>query len=106
VGLRVLLIGGELAQAREEEGLVDPTVEDRDAQLETLHDHVSALQSGLTCKLSGRQVIGHRSSILLRRSLHADKYGGSAGRAQRFHPFFRALRPEIAANKAVLDGFD
>jgi hypothetical protein len=33
----------KLAQTREEESLVDPTVEDRDAQLDTLDDHVSAV---------------------------------------------------------------
>jgi hypothetical protein len=33
-----------LAKAGKEEGLVDSTVEDRDAQLETLGDHVASLQ--------------------------------------------------------------
>src|ERR1022692_391309 len=52
---------GKLAQTREEQRLVDPTVEDRDAQLNALDDHVSSLQASLACELGGRQVIGHRS---------------------------------------------
>jgi hypothetical protein len=52
----------KLAEAGEEESLVDSTVEDRDAQLEALADHVSPLQAGLTCQLGGRQVICHKSA--------------------------------------------
>src|SRR5438270_10749966 len=51
-----------LAEAGEAECLVDATVEDRDAQLEALADHVSPLKPGLTCQLGGRQVICHRCS--------------------------------------------
>jgi hypothetical protein len=51
-----------LAEADEEEGLIDPTVEDRDAQLETLTDHVASPQPRLACQLGGRQVICHESS--------------------------------------------
>src|SRR5947209_1324293 len=49
-----------LAEAREEEGLVDATIEDRDTELEAFGDHVTTLESRLSCQLRGRQVIGHR----------------------------------------------
>src|ERR1700733_830006 len=51
----------DLAQAREEQGLVDPTVEDRNPPLAAFHDHVAALQAGLSCKLGGGEVNGHWS---------------------------------------------
>src|SRR5437588_8933713 len=59
--LRLLLVrrAWMLAEAGEEECLVDSTVEDRDAQLEALGNHVSPLQPRLTCQLGGRQVICH-----------------------------------------------
>jgi hypothetical protein len=44
LGLGLMRSGG-LAEAGEEEGLVDPTVEDRDAQLDALHDYVSTLEA-------------------------------------------------------------
>jgi hypothetical protein len=53
-----------LAQAREEKSLVDPTVEDRDAQLAAFGDDIAPVQPGFTRQLGGRQVIGHRSSLL------------------------------------------
>jgi hypothetical protein len=53
---------GDRAQAAEEQGLINPTVEDRDAHLDALGDYIPPFQSGLSCKLGGRQVIGHRSS--------------------------------------------
>jgi hypothetical protein len=61
LGLRPLGLGGR-AQTAEEQGLINPTVEDRDAQLDALGDYVPPFQSGLSRKLGGRQVIGHRSS--------------------------------------------
>jgi hypothetical protein len=70
---------GVLAQAREKEGLVDPTVEDRDAQLNALDDYISAFQPGLTGELAGRQVICHRILFLLCRWLHGKKYAASTG---------------------------
>src|SRR4051794_31888341 len=48
-----------LPQAREEQRLVDPSLEDRDAQLHTPGDHLPALQSALPRKLCGREVICH-----------------------------------------------
>jgi hypothetical protein len=61
--LRLWLLGlGGLAQATEEQCLIDPTVEDRDTHLDALDDHVPSFQTGLSCKLGGRQVICHRSS--------------------------------------------
>jgi hypothetical protein len=51
-----------LAQATEEQGLIDPTIEDRDTHLDALGDHVPPFQTGLSRKLCGRQVICHRSS--------------------------------------------
>src|SRR6185437_974537 len=63
--LRLRLRGHRhLAQAREEKSLVDPTVKDRDAQLATLGDDIAPVQPGFTRQLGGRQVIGHRSSLL------------------------------------------
>ncbi len=67
------LAAGDLAHAREEEGLVDPTVEDRDAQLDALDDHVAALQARFACELGGRQVIGHRFWSPLVGSLHGQQ---------------------------------
>jgi hypothetical protein len=49
-----------VAEAREEEGLVDPALEDRDAQLHALGDHFLALETCLARELRGRQVICHR----------------------------------------------
>src|SRR5690242_13760995 len=48
------------AQAGEEEGLVDATVEDRNPPLAAFDDHVAALQAGLSCKLGGGEVNCHR----------------------------------------------
>ena len=49
-------------QAGEEEGLVDPALEDRDAQLHALVDDFAPLEAGLARELGGRQVIGHRTA--------------------------------------------
>src|SRR5215211_3247960 len=51
---------GALTEGGQEEGLVDPALEDRDAQLHALRDDFLALEAGLACELRGRQVIGHR----------------------------------------------
>jgi hypothetical protein len=61
LGLRPLNFGG-CAQTAEEQGLINPTIEDRDAHLDALGDYVPPLQTGLSRKLGGRQVIGHQSS--------------------------------------------
>jgi hypothetical protein len=61
LGLDLGALGGALAETGKEEGLVDPTVEDRDAQLNALDDYIPALHAGFTRELAGRQVIGHRS---------------------------------------------
>jgi hypothetical protein len=84
-----------LAQAREEKSLVDPTVEDRDAQLATLGDDIAPVQPGFTRQLGGRQVIGHRSSPFWR-SLHAHKYAASSGRSQWRWTKIRLLDPRIS----------
>src|SRR5947199_9238017 len=65
-GLRLWLLlldvnAHRLPETGEEEGLVDPTVEDRDAQLDALRDYVSALETGLTRKLGWRQANRRRS---------------------------------------------
>ena len=48
-------------EAGQEQGLVDPALEDRDAQLHALRDDFLALEPGLARELRGRQVIGHRT---------------------------------------------
>src|SRR5260370_25490519 len=63
-GFGRLLEPGIDLEAREEQGLVDPTLEDRDAHLHALRDHFAALKSILARKLGGRQVIGHRHDLL------------------------------------------
>ena len=55
----------DFAEAREEEGLVDAPVEDWNPPLDALDDHIAAFQTGLSCKLGGGQVNGHRSNVLL-----------------------------------------
>src|ERR1019366_6070450 len=47
-------------QVIQEQGLVDPTFEDRDAHLHALGDHFAAIQASLARELRGRQVIRHR----------------------------------------------
>jgi len=47
------------AQGGLEEGLVDPAVEDRDAELDALADHLLPLHLKLFGKLGRGQVIGH-----------------------------------------------
>ena len=49
----------ELAQRGEEESLVDTTVEDRDAHLHALRDHLAPLHVDFVGELAGRQVNGH-----------------------------------------------
>jgi len=48
-----------LPQSREEQSLVNPTIEDRDAQLDAFDDYVTPLKTGFAGELSGRQVVGH-----------------------------------------------
>ena len=57
-----------LAEADEEEGLVDAAFEDRDAHLHALGDDLATLEASFARELGGRQVDRHRmrplSSIL------------------------------------------
>jgi hypothetical protein len=48
-----------LSEVCEEEGLVDPALEDRDAHFHALRDDFLALQACLASELGGRQVIRH-----------------------------------------------
>src|SRR5215210_1141112 len=48
-----------LTEVGEEEGLVDPALEDRDAHLHALRDDFLAFEAGLASELGGRQVIRH-----------------------------------------------
>src|SRR5437588_6606874 len=101
-----------LAEAGEEECLVDSTVEDRDAQLEALGNHVSPLQPRLTCQLGGRQVICHfdphppsrtftcHTVCLLRRMLSRRATAGRTAPRPRGHPRGRPSC-EISANSAL-----
>src|SRR5688572_1114407 len=52
------------AEACEEQGLVDATLEDRHTELHALRDDVPALEAGLASKLGGREVISHRTDLL------------------------------------------
>ncbi|HSY38402.1 MAG TPA: hypothetical protein VLA79_02705 [Polyangia bacterium] len=90
-----------LTQAGEEKSLVDPTVEDRDAQLATFGDDIAPVQTGFMRQLGGRQVIGHRSSPFCR-SLHVHKYATSAGRWQSQWTKIRSLGPRISPAIAVV----
>src|SRR5262249_31857140 len=47
------------AEAGEGGRLVDPAVEDRGPPLDAFHDHIAALQAGLSSKLGGGKVDGH-----------------------------------------------
>src|SRR3954454_18192785 len=60
-GLRGLRRTDRLADARQEERLVDASLEDRDSQFHALGDDFAPLESGLSCQLGRRQVNGHRS---------------------------------------------
>src|SRR3954453_23977102 len=51
--------GRGVAERREEECLVDSALEDRDAQLHALLDHVAPVKAGLARELGGRQMICH-----------------------------------------------
>src|SRR3954447_2057004 len=57
-GLLRLLVG-DAAERGDEESLVDPAVEDRDAHLHTLRDHLATLHVDFVGELGGRQVYGH-----------------------------------------------
>src|SRR5271167_3525926 len=57
---RALRRRSALAQACEEQALVDAALEDRDPQLHALREDFLASQSGLAGKLGGRQMVGHR----------------------------------------------
>src|SRR5450755_208633 len=61
---------GKLTHAREEEGLINPTVEDRDAPFDALDDHIASLQAGFAGQFGGRQVIGHRGVSPLPFAVH------------------------------------
>src|SRR5439155_18210683 len=74
-----------LPQARHEEGLIDAALENRDAQLHALGDDFPALETCLTCELSGRQVNGHMRHPSCGISVHR-KGSGPGGRAQRLRP--------------------
>src|SRR4051812_31175963 len=50
------------AQRGKEQGLVDPAVEDRDAHLHALRDHLTPLHVDFVGELGGRQVYGHSLS--------------------------------------------
>jgi hypothetical protein len=58
-----LLRARRFAQATQEQGFVDSALEDRDAQLDALGDYVFSLETRLSRKLGGRQMVGHRSSF-------------------------------------------
>src|SRR5215218_3633248 len=52
--------GRDAAQRSLEEGSVDSSVEDRDAHLDALPDHLLPLHLQLVGELARRQVMGHR----------------------------------------------
>src|ERR1044072_2159357 len=60
---------GQVLERREEEGLVDASLEDRDAHLHALGDYVAPLETGLARHLGRREVDSH---------WHAS-YGGGGG---------------------------
>src|SRR4051794_24663272 len=58
-GLRARRERRGLAQARQEQRLVDPSLEDRHPEFHALGDHVPALQARFPRELRGREVIRH-----------------------------------------------
>src|SRR3954447_8323777 len=63
-----------LGQVREEEGLVDPTLEDRHAQLHALLDDLAPFHAGLARELRGREVDCHRYVPPVRFATDAGRY--------------------------------
>src|SRR5215510_9431458 len=59
LGLGQLLLGLRLLKAADEQRLVDPSLEDRDAHFHALRDDLAPVHSGLASEFGGRQVDRH-----------------------------------------------
>src|SRR5262245_57741146 len=59
LGGGLLVLSPERPERGLEEGLVDPTLEDRHVHLDALGEHISTLHVHLVRELGGRQVNGH-----------------------------------------------
>src|SRR4029079_8129563 len=87
-----LALLGALADVGEEQGLVDPALEDRDAHLNALCDDFLALEACLARELGGRQVIGHWAGVLPRTIATSCTYSATFGRRQPFWPLRAGFR--------------
>src|SRR2546430_16415634 len=61
LGSGLLVLRLERPERGLEEGLVDPTLEDRHIHLDALREHIAPLHVQLLGELGGRQVNGHMS---------------------------------------------
>jgi hypothetical protein len=61
------LCDGHLPKGRKEQSLVDPTIEDRDAQLNAFDDDIASFETSFARELGGRQMVCHTGVSPLQR---------------------------------------
>src|SRR4051794_6906744 len=80
-------------QRRHEQGLVDPSLEDRHAHLHALADDFSAMHAGLACQFRGGQMDRHSALPPCGRFQHSRSFTGRSGRRQLFCRYLRLSGP-------------